>query len=578
MSKYKNPFEYEQATKLSKEDVLRYYIEDFNYSRFVSSRRNIFLVGERGTGKTMTFLYYSLPVQAQRALEKQTELDLSLVSVYIPCNTPLTHRREYELLNPLNASLASEHFVVVSIMKEVLGAIYSVPDIISQSEEDLLRTELEYALNFNLPKNISFKGALDLALDRASVSVQESLNSNEDDIKKSFLSFNSGLKVFLACLRQLAKLKNSHFSLMIDDAQLFNPYQIRALNSWIAYRDNALFSFKVATTRVEAPSLETSSGGSILEGHDFTRIEMEQPYQNKTSAFGKLAWSIVQSRLDSVNIKKTPEEFFPESLAFTKDLEKARVKAHADAWKKYPDGTPKQIADYVYKYTRAIYFQERSPRANLPPYSGFDLLTHLSTGVIRNLLNPCYHMYDRMLSEIQSQQGKKTVKIDQIPPNIQTEVILQLSTEKWEWMVHKLDNSIEGCSREVAKRVYQLIDNLAILFKKRLRSKISEPRAVEFTISGFDEKKYADLQAILLIALKAQLIYTYWSSAKDSGKREPYYMPNKMLWPDRGLDPHGQHARVSITAHNLRNAAVKNIEIPFLGDVQDEPDLFTSTY
>ena len=53
---------------------------------------------------------------------------------------------------------------------------------------------------------------------------------------------------------------------MIDDAQLLNEYQIRALNSWIAYRDNFLFSFKVATTRIEAPPLNTSSGGNILEG------------------------------------------------------------------------------------------------------------------------------------------------------------------------------------------------------------------------------------------------------------------------------------------------------------------------
>lgn len=576
MPNYKNPFEYEQATKLSSEDVLKYYIEDFNYSRFVSSKRNIFLVGERGTGKTMTFLYYSLPIQVQRVSKQITELDLSLVSVYIPCNTPLTHRREYELLDPLNASLASEHFMVVSIMKEVLDSVYSVQGIISKDEEEMLRSELEYALHLNLPCNISFKRALDLALDKASVSVQESLNSDEDDIKKLFISFNSGLKVFLACLRQTEKLKNSHFSFLIDDAQLFNPYQKRALNSWIAYRDNALFSFKVATTRVEAPSFETSSGGSILEGHDFTWIEMEQPYQNRTSAFGKFARSIVNSRLAAIGVTKTPEEFFPENPTFTKDIEEAKRKAQEEAVKKYPEGTPKQIADYIYKYTRAIYFQERSPRANLPPYSGFDLLTHLSTGVIRNLLNPCYHMYDRMLSEVQKRPENDPVPIDEIPPNIQTEVILQLSKEKWEWMANKLDNSIEGCSREVAKRVYQLMDNLAILFKKRLRSKISEPRAVEFTISGFDDKSYADLNEVLLVAQKAQLIYTYWSSAKDSGKREPYYMPNKMLWPERGLDPHGQHARVSITAHNLQNAAVNNIEIPFSGDDQDEPTLFTT--
>ena len=481
----KNPFEYEQATKLTPEEVLRYYIEDFNYSRFVSSKRNVFLVGERGTGKTMAFLYHSLSTQVDKARVENREPNLDIISVYIPCNTPLTHRREYELLDALNASLAAEHFMVVSIMYEVLREVFTIPNIIGPDEETVFRSEVEYALNLELPENIPFQRSLNLALNKSSIAVQESLNADEVDIKKAFFSFNSGLRSFLACLAQLEKLRNSHFSFMIDDAQLYNDYQIRALNSWIAYRDNALFSFKVATTRVEIPTFETSSGGSILEGHDFTRIEMEQPYQNRTSAFGKLAKKIIQTRLDSIDIQKAPEEFFPENPAFTKAIEVARNKAENEAREKYPDGTKKQISDYKYKYTRAIYFRERPARSNLPPYSGFHLLIHLSTGVIRNLLNPCYHMHDRMLSEM---EDKKEGVVELIPPEIQTEVIKQQSREKWEWAQNELDNTIEGCSREIAKWIYQLLDNLAILFWKRLHSKISEPRAVEFTISGLQNK------------------------------------------------------------------------------------------
>jgi len=570
-----NPFEYEQATKLSPEEVRRYYIEDFNYSRFISSRRNVFLVGERGTGKTMTFLYYALPTQVAKAQEEEFDIDLSIVSVYVPCNNPLTHRREFELLDRLNASFVSEHFMVVSIMREVLKAVFSVPDIINDNEESALRVEIGYGLNIELPVGIALKRAIELALDKSSIDVQESLNREEEDIRKSFLSFNSGVRTLLACLKQVKRLRGSHFSLMIDDAQLYNLYQVRALNSWIAYRDNALFSFKVATTRVDAPPLETSSGGSILEGHDFTRLEMEQPYQNRTSAFGRLARRIVQSRLNAIEAQTIPDEFFPENPFFTNDIAEASRKAESEARAKYPNGTPKQIADHKYKYTRAIYFKERSARANLPPYSGFNLLVHLSTGVIRNLLNPCYKMYDQQISATQDKPG---ACVSQIPASIQKDVILDLSKEKWEWIQNEMDNTIEGCSRDLAKGVYQLLDNLAILFKKRLMSSISEPRAVEFTISGLDEEKHANLLEVLKIARKAQLIYTYRSSAKDRGRREKYYMPNKMLWPERGLDPEGQHARVSITADNLQSAASRNTEIPFTGDDTDEPDLFTSTH
>ncbi len=574
MTTRKNPFEYEQATKLSPEEVRRYYIEGLNYSRFVSSRRNVLLVGERGTGKTMTFLYYALPTQVAKAQADGAATNLSIVSVYVPCNNPLTHRREYELLDQLNASLVSEHFMVVSIMRAVLDAVFSVPNVIQGDEESVLRAEIEYALSIKLPEGTTFKRALELALDKSSTDVQKSLNAGEEDIRKSFLSFNSGIRAFLACLKQVSKLRDSHFSFMIDDVQLYNPYQVRALNSWIAYRDNALFSFKVATTRIDAPPLETSSGGSILEGHDFTRLEMEEPYQKGASPFAQFATKIVRMRLDEIGVNRTPDEFFPENSAFTKDIEKATKEAKNAARKKYPNGTSKQISDYVYKHKRAIYFKDRSARANRPPYSGFALLTQLSTGVIRNLLIPCSKMYDRQVSETKD-ISDDTISI--IPPNIQRDVILELSKEKWEWMQNELDNTIDGCCRELAKGVYQLLDNLAILFKKRLKSDISEPRAVEFTISGLDEKRHTNLLEVLKIAQKAQLIYTYSSSAKDRGKREKYYMPNKMLWPDRGLDPEGQHARVSITADNLQNAASENTEIPFARDETDEPDFFTST-
>ena len=548
--------------------MLLYYIEDYNYSRFVSSKRNVFLVGERGTGKTMTFLYYSLPVQVEKCKKQHDELDLSMVSIYVPCNTPLYHRKEYELLDELNAALISEHFLVGSMMYALIDAIYSVANIMTPDEENNLRKELEYIFNIELLNNIPFISAFKHVIDKSCISMQRAINENED-IRESFFLFNNGIKSVLGCFSQLAKLSNSHFSFMIDDAQLLNRFQIRSLNSWIAFRDNALFSFKVATTRVDAPPLITSSGGSILEGHDFTKIEMEQPYQNKWSSFGKLAQRIIESRLRSVNIEKTPHEFFPENPVVTEGLKKAKIKAEQQAHEKYPDGTSKQISDYVYKYTRAIYFRERSSKANLPDYSGFEVLTHLSTGVIRNLLDPCFHMYDSMLSESRV--------VDFIPPKIQTDVIRNLSKKKWDFVQNLLDNTIEGCSRMQGQYVFHLLDNLAILFWKRLQKEISEPRAVEFTISGLDEYRHKELIKIINIAQKAQLIYTYKSSAKDSGKREVYYMPNRMLWPERGLDPYGQHARVSITADNLQNAAITNREIPFLGDANDEPNLFTTT-
>ena len=84
---------------------------------------------------------------------------------------------------------------------------------------------------------------------------------------------------------------------MIDDAHDLNEHQIRLVNSWIAYRDHSLFSIKVATVKVDRPPLITSTGGSILEGHDYTVVDMEKAAQNEQSDFGRLADRIVARRL-----------------------------------------------------------------------------------------------------------------------------------------------------------------------------------------------------------------------------------------------------------------------------------------
>ena len=180
MENYRNPFEYEAASKLSSQQLLDYYIEDYNYSRFINSKRNVFLVGERGTGKTMALMYHSLPIQIERCSREKRELDLSIISIYVPCNTPLNHRREYELLDPLNASMSSEHLLVLSIMERIIFTLSKIGDLLSSSEENDLRDELTYVLNLDLPADRPLLHSLDLAIKKSSNNVQQALNDFDD--------------------------------------------------------------------------------------------------------------------------------------------------------------------------------------------------------------------------------------------------------------------------------------------------------------------------------------------------------------------------------------------------------------
>lgn len=562
MIDYFNPFEYEAANKLSEDKVSEFYIEDYNYSRFIRSKRNIFLVGARGTGKTMTLRYNSLPVKAHVAQKNNTDVELSHICIHVPCNTVLTHKRDYEFFNDFHASIVSEHFLVISIMYHIVDSLEKVPNLLDDTEITELVGELEYSFDTKLPDTRNFFTKLKLYINKENRLTQERLNADSGNLSKDFyLTFSSGVLPLVLCLKNIPKLNNTHFSLMLDDAHDLNVHQIRTVNSWIAYRDNSNFSFKVAMANMEKPSQITRSGGTILEGHDFTQIDMDQPYQNKYSLFGKLARRIIKSRLMKADIQVDPENFFPINESFKKDLLKYNKEAEKEAIIKYGEDK-KKIGDYIYKYGRAKYFKSRQrSKSNHPPYSGFDMLVHLSTGVIRNLLDPCYWMFDRVVSEQRS--NKKLIKdIKFIPPVHQRDVILERSKKKWEWIESGLDNSIEGCTTEDCKRIYQLFDQLAILFRERLIHHKSEPRAVTFSISETQDKNFEKLDRLLSVAQKAQVLYSYRSSAKDSGRRETYYVPNRILWPERGLDPHGQHARVSIKARDLWAAANNNKRIP----------------
>jgi hypothetical protein len=559
MTEYINPFEYEAASKLSLDQILDFYIEDFNYSRFVRSKRNLFLVGERGTGKTMAFLYNSLPVQLKKAESVGSPPSLDLICVYVPCNTPLTHKTDYALLEKAQGAMISEHFLVLSIMRAIVDSLSKVKDLVDSANETNIKAELEYILSIEIPAQQSLCDGLRLVCEKELHDSQTTMNSKRlEAFYDRARSFSTGVMPLLCCLKKIPKLKESHFVIMIDDAHDLNEGQIKALNSWIAYRDNSFFSFKVATTKVGRPTFLTASGGAILEGHDFTLIDMELPYQNKYSNFGKLAREIVLRRLQKVSISTaSPDDFFPISPDLEADLKASEEKVKIEATRRFPDGSAKQIGDYVYKYSRAAYFRDRSSKANRPPYSGFDMLVHISTGVIRNLLEPCYWMYDKVISETRLAGGGAPV-IREISPTVQAEIILQISRRKWDWIKEGFDKSIEDCSKVDAMRLYRLFDNIAILFRDRLLHHPSEPRAIAFTVSEVNCSHFNELTRLLDIARKAQILYTHSSSAKDSGRRETYYIPNRILWPDRGLDPHGQHARVSLKCSELWAAAEDN--------------------
>ena len=555
---HKNPFEFEAANNLSDEEILDYYIDDYNYSRFINTTRNIFLQGARGTGKTMSLLYNSFKIQYKKAVIEKKEVDYSRIGIYIPCNTPLFHKKEHLLLeDDFKASLITEHFLVLSIVNSISNTLSQIEELdkIEEKISNELKSEVEYLLGIELVKNVSFFKSMSMFSEKESIETQKIINNQkEDDFYQNTLTFSSIVMPFLKCISRIECLSKSHFLLLIDDAHDLNSHQKKTINSWIAYRDHSQFSFKVATAETN-PNFITSTGGVILEGHDFVSVDMLKPYQNRESEFGKLAEKIITQRLVKYGINQSVHDFFPISPSFKDDINKAREKVRQDAVEKYNGGKGSQVSDHVAKYTRAEYFRSRPAQANLPPYSGFETIVDISTGVIRNLLDPCYWMYDAELSD-----GNKD-KIEVIPHGTQQNVLISRSNKLWE-RLEGLDKTDVACSREQAEQLFNLFENLMVHFKGRLMSDLSEPRTVTFVITSQEKEILEKINPLLEIAQKAQLLYTRLGKDKLTSKKVTVFVPNRLLLINKGLDPHGQYASASIKAADILTAAVNNKQIP----------------
>ena len=550
-----NPFAYEAANNLSKDLIVEYYVDDFNYSRFIQSKRNVFLFGERGSGKTMAFLYNSHAIQQLMPPSPSTELVKKTLGVYVPCNTHLIHKPEYQLLDDeLLAKVISEHYLVLAMTYYVADALSNIRDVLEGTDLDALCSELNYVLGGSLPKSEDPLKSITMFVRRELLETQRALNQPEPDAYHySTFSFGSMFVPFLtACSAGIPYLTGRHFLLMFDDAQELNDFQVRTLNSWVSHRDHSLFSFKVAIGGLESHTMTTASGGTLLEGHDYTRVDLEARFKNRHSDFYKFARELITKRLSRIGVTSTPEEFFPSNEEMSRSLEDTKKLVKEEARAAGLKG--KAVTDYVYKYGRVRYFRQRDPKANRPPYSGFETLVFLSTGVVRNLLEPCFWMYDASKSEWETTTDG-THRIEAIAPTIQTKEILKLSERKWDWLEHDIARDIEGCSTSDGVLVHRLLDALAILFRERLLTHKSEPSALSFTISGREPHMMENLNRLITILRKGQLLFLRSGTAKDLGRRESYYEPNRMLWPARALDPHGQHARVSIPAEELLWAA-----------------------
>ncbi|CAC9623431.1 hypothetical protein [uncultured Gammaproteobacteria bacterium] len=546
MNTNKNPFTYEAANNLSLEEIKNLYI-DVEKSKFLTSQKNIFIEGHRGSGKSMLLKYNSIDMKYQQ------NKSLEFIGVYVSCQTPLFFKREYELLSEeFQANITAEHMLVL-VMTESLICSIEKNNILDSSNESKFIKEINFYLD--LDENISniehFKGLIKKEINDIQ---RNSLKSPEIFYTKSH-TYSSLILPIIDSLKSTEKLKDSHFSFFIDDAQNLSEHQRKVLHSWVSFRDTTDTSFKIAITSQREYLFHTGSNDIILEDHDYMMISLEKEFFGNETGFYIFAQQVIEKRLSRCGISKDVKEFFPQHSKFIKDIDEISRKFINGDCEEQKNKTKEQRRASVSKYKRAIWFRKKlsEHKANLPSiaYTGFNTLANISTGVIRNLLIPVSKMYDK---------EHKGNKIHSIEPKIQYEILKEESKSKWEY-IDNLSNRITGCDKETAKRIHNFLKSFGVIIRGRLLDTASsEKRILTFTIEKLDNSEQKEeIYQVLDMAQKSGLLYSRIGSGKDTN-RTIWYTPNRILWVDLGLDTEGQNGKINITPDNFYAMMKKEIK------------------
>jgi hypothetical protein len=561
-----NPFEYEAALSLKPERISSWFIDDYNYARFIRSSRNVILNGDRGSGKTMILAYYAADNERASAIREDRDFDTSYVGIYVPCNNPLLKKPEHATLEPAMRDIISERYLIYTISSAIAKTMSSLADYLSPEERASILDEYAYLLpDINLTE-------VEEPFTYLSRFIRSRLRADQEALAKGVgfdFSFETSsffvlVMPILAALRESKAFSKTHFSLLLDDAHMLDAYQQAILNSWLGYRDHSLFSLKVAIAGIRNYNFKTAYGGAILNGHDYTYVSLYRPFHSMESEYGKFVKRVVERRLRDIGLPIDAAEFFPPDSKFVRDLQEAKERTDIVAEQRGIDPADrKAMGDFRYKFARALYFRDRSRKANRPPYSGFETITHLSTGVVRNLLNLCYTMFEKQQSKLGGKLPKK------IHSGVQSEAILEASDSQWKFVKEELDRCIPHCTPQDTIKIASLLTRLTEYFRVRLLTHHSEPRVLVFSISGFSPEEHSELLRLLYLAEEAQLVYVRTGVAKSGGGRENYYVLNRILFPAYGLDVQGQNGRASLKAGDLLAAAESNRPIPVAPEDDD---------
>lgn len=558
----KNPFQIKTPEALTAEETVNLFVDEYTEFPKIKAEGHTFIIGPRGTGKSMIFRYLQPDCQCQN----KSLADIDYLGLYIPLrNAGFTKITEMKRLYNTAAEYLNEHIMVAFFMQKCFAELSN--EALYVQTESLDAECMDYFLKCFLPR-LSECDRKDIPIEENAKiysifckmsQIMERIYMEAIDYTKrlSFrcetIPYEGSLYEYLSFviplidgLKKISCFTGKSVYFLIDDAHRLDTLQTRILNNWISTRTSGTVSLKISS-QYNYKTYYTTNGEMIETPHDFSEVDMTMVYTGKAKKkYLNRVSEIIKKRLANHGIDVSPEEFFEQN-----EEQEKKIQEIAEQYKKKYDegkGRGNRREDDALRYARPDYIKNLSGNTITYSYAGFEQLVHLSSGIIRFFLEAAYKMYaeeesvlkGRPILKISHATQNKVARKDaddflfnDLPKYAQPKDVILEQPEAG------LEDSFELPDElyplEDIKDLTNLIQGLGGIFHQILLSDKSERRVFSVAISDQPSEK---VEKVFRLGMRLGYFHKSTIGRKDggSGGRTALYILNRRLAPIWTLD------------------------------------------
>lgn len=570
-----NPFAVVTPEEMTAEQANQLFVEMYSEYPQISRHGNSIISGARGCGKSM-FIRCSMPdVLMLGKNGKKKKLDeLDNLAFSVSCEKTYPNIKEFDGLGDKHTPyLINEHFLALHVLMSALLQLSKIHyDVYNRNEYEAFFVdtykrymELSRCKDDITPDYSSanaffqslYKHTEKLQFDLILYPSQFTLNTESEDYSYNMplLSF---LKFIVPVFRELTNLsgfpKNKNIFIFIDDADNLSKIQTEILNTWIAYRTQPTISLKVSTQLGLYKTYLTTSGVLIESPHDYKEINISNRYTtNAVDNYFDKAEEILRKRLSLAGINVEPKDFFPSYKKQEDGIQEEVELIRAEYATK---GRGNRIDDDVRRYAIPNYITKlggtRKSRSTYR-YAGLDNIIHLSSGIIRYLLDAVADMYEK---ECTANPGKEITKIETLTQDkvlraqadsfLYSELMKSEGIDDGEFALAPINDP----SNDVEK-LQNLICAMGSTFHEILISNRAERKVFSIALTNVPD---AELKRIFRLGVRLGFFHEARIGNKDGNGRTQLYILNRCFAPLFTLDPTGFQGYFFMTNNALHEA------------------------